>query len=120
MENGFCQLFSSQNVNFSSFLGNILTSGLRIFFTPDWSGMLRPKVWVYAAAQVFNSVGIAFGSLIAFASYQDFHGPILRNSLIVIVIDAITCILCGVCVFATLGSLAFSQGTSVDKVRECA
>merc|ERR1712079_291671 len=83
--------------------------GLRIFFTPDWSGMLRPKVWVYAAAQVFNSVGIAFGSLIAFASYQDFHGPILRNSLIVIVIDAITCILCGVCVFTTLGSLAFSQ-----------
>jgi len=90
--------------------------GLRIFFTPDWSGMLQPKVWVYAAAQVFNSVGIAFGSLIAFASYQDFNGPILRNSLIVIVIDAITCILCGVCVFATLGSLAFSQGTTVDKV----
>lgn len=74
------------------------------------------KVWVYAAAQVFNSIGIAFGSLIAFASYQDFNGPILRNSLIVIVIDAITCILCGVCVFATLGSLAFSQGTTVDKV----
>ena len=92
------------------------TEGLRIFFTPDWSGMLQPKVWVYAAAQVFNSVGIAFGSLIAFASYQDFNGPILRNSLIVIVIDAITCILCGVCVFATLGSLAFSQGTTVDKV----
>ena len=90
--------------------------GLRIFFTPDWSGMLQPKVWVYAAAQVFNSVGIAFGSLIAFASYQDFNGPILRNTLIVIVIDAITCILCGVCVFATLGSLAFSQGTTVDKV----
>ena len=40
---------------------------------------LSSQVWVYAAAQVFNSVGIAFGSLIAFASYQDFHGPILRN-----------------------------------------
>merc|ERR1719232_1537315 len=90
--------------------------GLSYFFTPKWDEMLEPKVWVYAAAQVFNSIGIAFGSLIAFASYQDFNGPILRNSLIVIVIDAITCILCGVCVFATLGSLAFSQGTTVDKV----
>ena len=90
--------------------------GLRYFFTPVWSEMMKPKVWVYAAAQVFNSIGIAFGSLIAFASYQDFHGPILRNSLIVIVIDAVTCILCGVCVFATLGSLAHSQHTSVDQV----
>jgi len=90
--------------------------GLKYFFTPVWSEMLKPKVWVYAAAQVFNSIGIAFGSLIAFASYQDFSGPILRNSLIVIVIDAITCILCGVCVFATLGSLAFTQHTTVDNV----
>ena len=73
-------------------------------------------MWVYAAAQVFNSIGIAFGSLIAFASYQDFNGPILRNSLIVIVIDALTCIICGVCVFATLGSLAFTQQTTVDNV----
>merc|ERR1719336_2897866 len=92
------------------------SDGLKYFFTPVWSEMLKPKVWVYAAAQVFNSIGIAFGSLIAFASYQDFNGPILRNSLIVIVIDAFTCILCGVCVFSTLGSLAYSQGTTVDNV----
>ena len=72
-------IFFSKRQFFFWILGTILISGLRIFFTPDWSGMLRPKVWVYAAAQVFNSVGIAFGSLIAFASYQDFHGPILRN-----------------------------------------
>jgi len=92
------------------------SEGMKYFFTPVWSEMLKPKVWVYAAAQVFNSIGIAFGSLIAFASYQDFNGPILRNSLIVIVIDAITCIICGVCVFATLGSLAYTQGTTVDNV----
>ena len=40
---------------------------------------------------------------------------ILRNSLIVIVIDACVCLLCGVCVFATLGSLAYSQNTDVSK-----
>merc|ERR1711953_639546 len=90
--------------------------GLSYFFTPKWDQTLEPKVWVYAAAQVFNSIGIAFGSLIAFASYQDFNGPILRNSLIVILIDAFTCILCGMCVFSTLGSLAYSQGTTVDQV----
>lgn len=33
--------------------------------------------------QVFNSVGIAFGSLIAFSSYNKFRGPVLRDTLIV-------------------------------------
>merc|ERR1711953_1428004 len=95
---------------------SVKVTGKVVYFTATWDEMLEPKVWVYAAAQVFNSIGIAFGSLIAFASYQDFNGPILRNSLIVIVIDAFTCILCGVCVFSTLGSLAYSQGTTVDNV----
>ena len=66
-------------------------------------------MWVYAAAQVFNSVGIAFGSLIAFSSYNKFHGPILRDTLIVVIVDAITCLLCGFCVFSAMGNLAHEQ-----------
>ena len=92
------------------------SNGLSFLFKPIWSEVFKPKVWVYAAAQVFNSVGVAFGSLIAFASYNDFKGPILRNALIVTVIDAFTCILCGVCVFSTLGNLAHIQGTTVNNV----
>ena len=47
---------------------------------------LDKQVWVYAAAQVFNSIGIAFGLLISFASYNKFHGPILRDTLIVVLV----------------------------------
>jgi len=92
------------------------SDGLSFLFTPVWSEVLKPKVWVYAAAQVFNSVGIAFGSHIAFASYNDFKGPIFRNALIVTIIDAITCIICGICVFSTMGNLAHTQGTTVNNV----
>ncbi len=73
-------------------------------------------MWLYAAAQVFNSLGIAFGSLIAFSSYNPFHGPLLRDSFLVVFIDALTCILCGVCVFSTMGNLALEQGKSVEDV----
>ena len=78
--------------------------------------MLIFQVWVYAAAQVFNSIGIAFGSLIAFSSYNKFHGPILRDTLIVVVVDALTCLLCGFCVFSAMGNLAYEQGKSIDQV----
>ena len=72
-------------------------------------------MWVYAAAQVFNSVGIAFGSLIAFSSYNKFHGPILRDTLIVVIVDAITCLLCGFCVFSAMGNLAHEQVKTCKK-----
>ncbi len=90
--------------------------GIRYFIEPQWEKMFDSKVWIYAAAQVFNSIGIAFGCLVAFSSYNAFHGPILRDTLIVVVIDALTCILCGFCVFSTMGNLALEQNKSVDDV----
>lgn len=36
------------------------------------------QVWVNAAAQVFNSIGIGFGSMISMASYNKFNNNILR------------------------------------------
>jgi solute carrier family 6 GABA transporter-like protein 6/8/11/12/13 len=65
---------------------------------------------------VFNSIGIAFGSLIVYSSYNRFHGPIMRNTLIVAGVDAITCIICGVVVFATMGNLAYERG--LDSVED--
>ena len=57
-------------------------NGINYFIQPQWDKMLESKVWIYAAAQVFNSVGIAFGCLVAFASYNPFHGPILRDTFV--------------------------------------
>jgi len=90
--------------------------GLRFFFMPNWQKVLEPQVWVNAASQVFNSVGIAFGSLIAFSSYNKFRGPVLRDTLIVTLVDAGVSLLCGVAVFAVLGNLAHEQGKNVEDV----
>lgn len=40
----------------------------------------------------------------------------MRDTLIISLTDAITCILAGICVFGTLGNLAYEQGKSVDDV----
>ncbi len=56
--------------------------GIRFFVEPRWDRVLDSKVWVYAAAQVFNSIGVAFGCLITFSSYNKFHGPILGDTLV--------------------------------------
>jgi SNF family Na+-dependent transporter len=45
-------------------------------FYPLISALLQ--VWVNAAAQVFNSIGIGFGTMISMASYNKFNNNILR------------------------------------------
>lgn len=36
------------------------------------------QVWVNAAAQIFNSIGIGYGSFLAMSSYNSFNNNILR------------------------------------------
>lgn len=78
--------------------------------------ILINKVWINAAAQVFNSVGIAFGSMICFASYNRFHNTILVDTVAVSVINAFTCLLVGIFSFATIGNIALEQNMSVEDV----
>ena len=62
---------------------------------------------------MFNSIGIGFGSLIAFSSYNKFKGPLLRDTIIVTLVDAGVSLVCGLAVFSVLGNLAHQQGQHV-------
>lgn len=73
-------------------------------------------MWVNAAAQTFNSMGIAFGSMISFASYNKYENNIIQDTLAVSLVNAITSLLVGIFAFATLGNIAFEQSTTVQDV----
>lgn len=103
------------------FLGRALTLdgaeiGLRYFFRPDWSQLKNANVWINAAAQNFNSLGIAFGSMISFASYNKYNNNFLHDVLAVSFVNAITSLLVGIFAFATLGNIAWEQSSSVESV----
>ncbi|XP_076235987.1 solute carrier family 6 member inebriated [Calliopsis andreniformis] len=90
--------------------------GLQFFFHPRWELLGDAKVWINAAAQIFNSVGIAFGSMICFASYNKFHNTILVDSVAVSLINAFSSLLVGIFSFATIGNIALEQNMSVEAV----
>ncbi|CAB3224548.1 unnamed protein product [Arctia plantaginis] len=103
------------------FLGRSLTldgadMGLRYFFKPDWELLKQSRPWVNAASQIFNSIGIAFGSMIMFASYNRFDNNFLHDTLAVSLINAVTSLIVGIFTFATIGNIAFEQNTSVKDV----
>ncbi|XP_041776309.1 sodium- and chloride-dependent GABA transporter ine isoform X2 [Anopheles merus] len=103
------------------FLGRSLTlegadKGLHYFFRPNWEELGRANVWINAAAQNFNSIGIAFGSMISFASYNKYNNNILHDTLAVSFVNAITSLLVGIFAFATIGNIALEQNTTVENV----
>lgn len=90
--------------------------GLKYFFQPKWELLLEAEVWVNAAAQNFNSIGIAFGSLIAFSSYNKSSNNIIMDTWAISLTNSFTSLLAGLIVFSTLGNIAKEQGAEIDDV----
>ncbi|CAG5115581.1 unnamed protein product, partial [Candidula unifasciata] len=83
--------------------------GLALLFIPEWHRLWDPAVWLDAATQIFYSFGLAFGSLIALASYNPVRGDFLRDTLLVTICDFFTSIFTAVVVFCILGFRATMQ-----------
>ncbi|XP_077418378.1 sodium- and chloride-dependent GABA transporter 1 isoform X2 [Vanacampus margaritifer] len=90
--------------------------GVLYFVTPVWKKLFKVKVWLNAAAQVFNSLGIAFGSMISMASYNKFNNNIVRDALIVSFVNSFTSILAGFVIFSAIGYMAHIHNLPVDNI----
>ncbi|KAM4745828.1 sodium- and chloride-dependent GABA transporter ine [Anableps anableps] len=90
--------------------------GILYFITPVWSKLFEVKVWVNAAAQVFNSLGLAFGYMISMASYNKFNNNITRDVLIVSLTNSFTSILAGLVIFSAIGYMSFKHNLPVDNI----
>lgn len=92
--------------------------GLKFFFVPQWKKLLDPNVWVFAAIQNFNSIGVAFGGLISMSSYNRKDKRIFGDVLAIASLDAFTSVFCGATVFSILGYIAKAQGKEIEEILE--
>ncbi|XP_030601843.1 sodium- and chloride-dependent GABA transporter ine-like [Archocentrus centrarchus] len=88
--------------------------GIKFFIVPVWDKLLSVEVWVNAAAQIFNSIGIGFGSLMAMSSYNNFNNNILKDTLSISIINSLTSILAGFVIFSAFGYMSYLQGIPVS------
>lgn len=77
--------------------------GIAHMFTPKLEIMLEPQVWREAATQVFFALGLGFGGVIAFSSYNKRDNNCHFDAVLVSVINFLTSILATLVVFAVLG-----------------
>lgn len=77
--------------------------GLRHLFTPSWHTILDPVVWLEAGTQIFFSLGLAFGGLIAFSSYNPVNNNCYRDAVMVSMTNCLTSMFAGIVVFSIIG-----------------
>ncbi|XP_053994711.1 sodium-dependent neutral amino acid transporter B(0)AT2 [Hylaeus volcanicus] len=80
-----------------------MSDGLRHLFTPKWWKLTDPVVWLEAGTQIFFSLGLAFGGLIAFSSYNPVNNNCYRDAIMVSFTNCFTSMFAGIVVFSIIG-----------------
>lgn len=90
--------------------------GLNAFFTPDWSRIADPKVWLAAYGHIFFSLSVGFGIMVTYASYLKKNTNLTGSGLVVGFANSSFELLAGIGVFAALGFMAQASGQDVSEV----
>lgn len=90
--------------------------GLAYYLTQDFSVLLKPDVWIAAYGQIFFTLSLGWGVMIAYASLLPEKTDITRNAIIIVVSNSLTSFVAGLAVFSTLGYLAQKAGVPVSSV----
>ncbi|KAL4706921.1 hypothetical protein ACJJTC_012380 [Scirpophaga incertulas] len=92
--------------------------GIMFYLSPKWETLLDARVWGDAASQIFYSFGVACGSLITLASYNNYHNNCHFDAVFVSFTNFFTSIYAGFAIFSVLGFQAKQMRVSVDDVAD--
>lgn len=90
--------------------------GIRVYLEPDFSKLSSIQIWIDAFSQIFFTLSLGFGIMIAYASYLPKKVDIVKDALIISLGNAAFSFIAGFAVFGTLGYMAMSTSQPVEEV----
>ncbi len=90
--------------------------GLKQYMKPDWSKLGEIQVWRDAFGQIFFTLSIGFGIMIAYASYLPRKANLVKSAFITSIVNCSYSVFAGTAVFCVLGYMAKAKGVPVDEV----
>ncbi|KAJ1357993.1 hypothetical protein KIN20_016289 [Parelaphostrongylus tenuis] len=90
--------------------------GLWHMINPDLHKLYSPTVWLEAATQIFYSMGLGFGGLIAFGSYNPVKNDCKSDAKWLALCNVVTSLYTAVVIFCVLGYMAHNtMHTCIEK-----
>ncbi len=90
--------------------------GIDFFLSPNWELLKNPRVWLAAYGQIFFSLSLGFGILIAYASYQSEESEVSNNAFMTSFCNCATSFYASFAVFSVLGYMAVAMNQTVGDV----
>jgi len=90
--------------------------GVKYYLTPNFKALADPEVWHAAYSQIFFTLTVGFGVMIAYASFLPRKSDIVNNAILIGLANCATSYVAGFAVFSTLGYYAHVSGTTVANV----
>ncbi|MCD6423779.1 MAG: sodium-dependent transporter [Elusimicrobia bacterium] len=91
-------------------------TGITKYLKPDFKVLLRPQVWISAFSQIFFTLSLGFGIMIAYASYLPHKTDITQSAILTSIGNCIYSLIAGFAVWGTLGYMATAQNLPIEKV----
>jgi len=86
------------------------------YITPVLAAIWDPQVWIAAAGQIFFTLTLGFGVMIAYASYTNKNEDTAGDTIWTTLLNSLISILAGFVVFGTLGFLAMQSSVELADV----
>ncbi|RKY27211.1 MAG: sodium-dependent transporter, partial [Candidatus Omnitrophota bacterium] len=90
--------------------------GLLVYLKPDFSRLKDPRVWIDAFSQIFFTLSLGFGIMIAYASYLPKKSQIVKDSIVISLTNCFFSVFAGLGVFSVLGYMAKATSQPLEEV----
>ncbi len=80
--------------------------GRHVYLTPNWSQVFQPQTWIDAFSQIFFTLSIGFGIMVAYASYLPRKTDIPTSAFLAAMGNCVFSVFAAFAVFAAIGMLA--------------
>jgi neurotransmitter:Na+ symporter, NSS family len=92
------------------------TAGIVYLFTPDWSALANPKIWIEALTQNAWDTGAGWGLFLTYAAYMSTSQGIVKNAFFTGIGNNIISLIAAIIIFSTVFSILGSSGLSKSEI----
>lgn len=90
--------------------------GVAVYLKPNFDRLWNVKVWIDAFSQIFFTLSLAFGIMIAYASYLPKKSDIVKDSIVISCVNSLFSLIAGFGVFAIVGYMSYKTGKPIEEV----